>query len=223
MKKFKPVLVLMLLCCLAVLFSGCPGKETTTTSSETSETTLTPTRKPAIYLYPTEKTDVSVALIYNGRLTCTYPAYDGLWQVTAYPDGRLINQKDGREYSYLYWEGLTDVHYDFSRGFVVKGEDTAGFLQEKLALLGLTAKEYNEFIVYWLPQMQGNPYNLITFQQACYTGHAVLQITPEPDSVLRVFMVYKPLAEYMEIPGQILSGIAREGFTVVEWGGSCVE
>ena len=50
-----------------------------------------------------------------------------------------------------------------SAGFVVKGEDTAAFLQEKLAYLGLTPREYNECIVYWLPRLEGNPYNLISF------------------------------------------------------------
>ena len=46
---------------------------------------------------------------------------------------------------------------DFSRGFVVRGSDTAAFLREKLAYMGLTPREYNEFIVYWLPRMQNNP------------------------------------------------------------------
>jgi len=107
--------------------------------------------------------------------------------------------------------------------FVVKGEDTAAFLQEKLAAIGLTPKEYNEFIVYWLPQMQDNTYNLITFQDEEYTDSAVLTIVPEPDSILRVFMVYTPLEQYMEIEPQILPEFHREGFTAVEWGGSCIE
>jgi len=167
---------------------------------------------------------VHVALEYKGRLTCTYPVYaaDG-WHVTACPDGRLINQADSREYSYLYWEGLTDVPYDFSQGFVVAGRDTAMFLQEKLAFLGLTPREYNEFIVFWLPRMQDNPYNLITFQGKAYTDSAELTITPQPDSLLRVFMAYKPLQERIEIEPQALSGFERNGFTVVEWGGTCVK
>lgn len=175
--------------------------------------------KPVIYLYPTEKTDVSVELKLNGRFTCTYPEYGEGWNVTAYPDGKIINKADGREYSYLYWEGVSETEYDFSKGFVVKGKDTAAFLQEKLAYLGLTPKEYNEFIVYWLPLMQNNKYNLITFQGDAYTEHAVLEVTPKPDSVLRVFMAYKPLDAYIEIEEQPLSQFERKGFTVVEWGG----
>ena len=176
-------------------------------------------KKPVIYLYPEQKTDVRVELGYTGELTCTYPAYAGGWDVTAYPDGTLVDKRDGREYSYLYWEGRSDQRYDLSKGFVVKGEDTAAFLREKLAYMGLLPREYNELIVYWLPQMQENPYNLITFQQEAYTGQAPLTITPAPDSMLRVFMAYQPLEQPMEIPEQTLQPFERAGFTVVEWGG----
>jgi hypothetical protein len=196
----------------------------TTTRAPSSTTSLSPTRKPAIYFYPQMALQVHVTLRYDGRLTCTYPSYpeDG-WRVTAYPDGRLFSQADGREYSYLYWEGLTETKYDFRRGFVVAGQDTAAFLQEKLAFMGLTPREYNEFIVFWLPQMQDNSYNLITFQGKAYTDQAILSIEPKPDSVLRVFMAYKPLQESLEIEEQELSRFERTGFTVVEWGGTCIE
>ena len=88
----------------------------------------------------------------------------------------LINQKDGKEYSYLFWEGNSNIEYDMSKGFIVKGEDTAEFLRDKLEYIGLTPREYNEFIVYWLPKMQNNPYNLITFQNEVYTDNAKLEI-----------------------------------------------
>lgn len=156
--------------------------------------------KPVIYLYPTTQTDVSVKLELQGKLTCTYPEYNNGWNVTANPDGTLINKADGREYSYLYWEGKGNSNWDLSKGFVVKGEDTVKFLQEKLEYLGLTARELNEFIVYWLPLMKDNRYNLITFQTAIYENNAKLHITPEPDSILRVFMAYKALDKYVGIP-----------------------
>lgn len=180
-------------------------------------------KKPVIYLYPEETMEVTVRLNYNGELFCTYPEYDEGWTVIAHPDGTLINKKDGKEYSYLFWEGKSDVEYDMSKGFVVKGEDTAGFLQEKLEYIGLTPREYNEFIVYWLPRMQNNPYNLITFQNEVYTDNARLEITPEPDSVLRVFMAYKPLKEAVSIEEQTLEPFKREGFTVIEWGGAVID
>lgn len=176
--------------------------------------------KPVIYLYPEEETEVSVALDFDGQLTCTYPDYRDGWRVLARPDGTLTDLADGLEYSYLFWEGLSDTQYDLSRGFVVAGKDTADFLRDALSTLGLTAREYNEFIVYWLPRMQDNPYNLITFQGGAYTDSAPLAISPAPDSLLRVFMVWKPLDAPVDIPPQELTGFEREGFTVVEWGGT---
>lgn len=175
--------------------------------------------KPVIYLYPEEKTDVSVKLDYNGELTVTYPEYGDGWNVTAMPDGTLYD-KDGNEYSYLFWEGKSNVQYDFSKGFCVKSEDTAEFLRGALSTLGLTPREYNEFIVFWLPFMQDNKYNVISFQYDCYTDNAVLSVTPEPDTVLRVFMAFYESDEYVDIPKQELTTTERKGFTVVEWGGA---
>ena len=177
-------------------------------------------RKPIIYLYPPQSTDVNATLDYKGVLKYTYPAYNGGWNVTAQPDGTLTNHADEREYSYLYWDGVSDTEWDFSKGFVVKGSDTVSFFQEKLAFIGLTPREYNEFIVYWLPHMQDSPWNLITFQEEHYTDSAVLTITPKPDAVLRVFMAYKPLQEPIDISEPTLKAFERKGFTVVEWGGS---
>ncbi|MGM9916147.1 hypothetical protein [Anaerotignum sp.] len=175
-------------------------------------------RKPILYLYPEETTDVSVNV--DCDLTVTYPAYNDGWKVTAQPDGTLMNHADGKEYSYLFWEGEGYGEMDFSEGFVVKGEDTVAFLQEKLSAMGMTPREYNEFIVYWLPSMQDNAYNLISFQWENYDASAKLNITPEPDNMLRVFMAFKALEEPVDIPEQKLPTLQREGFTVVEWGGT---
>ena len=177
--------------------------------------------KPVIYLYPEEETAVHVTLDYDGTLTAAWPAYEGGWDVTARPDGTLT-AADGSEYTYLFWEGVSDTAYDFSVGFCVAGEDTGEFLRDTLAEIGLTPREYNEFIVYWLPQMQDNAYNLIAFQTDRYTESARLAIDPQPDSVLRVFMAWKPLDEPQEIAPQTFAPFAREGFTVVEWGGAAV-
>ena len=175
--------------------------------------------KPVIYLYPEEEMEVSVKLDYNGELMFTYPKYNDGWTVTARPDGTLID-KDGNEYSYLFWDGVCDVEYDLSKGYVIKGEDTATFLRDTLAQMGLTPREYNEFIVYWLPQMEGNTYNLITFQTDAYTDNAVLDVDPTPDSMLRVFMVFKALDKPIEIEEPEIVTFERHGFCVIEWGGS---
>lgn len=211
MKKW--VVVGMMLCCM-VLTGGCTiGNNEENTEEHLSE-------KPVIYLYPQEERSVSVKLDYQGRLTSTYPAYEDGWRVVARPDGTLLDPETGREYYCLFWEGESEAEYDFSSGFVIPGDETAAFLEETLGRLGLTEKEANEFIIYWLPRMEENAYNLISFQKEAYTESAQLVINPAPDSLLRVFMAWKGLEEPVEIEPQKLDGFERTGFTVVEWGGT---
>ncbi len=184
--------------------------------------------KPIIYLYPTQKENIQVRLDFNGNIIADYPDYNVQtkgWNVTAYPNGRIINHSDNQEYSYLFWEGKQKekINWDLSRGFVIRGKDTKEFLQKTLSQIGLIPKEYNEFIVYWYPLMQNNKYNLIHFAEEQYTNTAPLTITPKPDSILRVFMVYKPLDEVIEIEEQKLKSFERKGFSVIEWGGARAE
>ncbi len=178
--------------------------------------------KPVIYLYPEEESEVSVKLTLDGALTCTYPAYNNGWTVVAAPDGTLTD-KDGQTYNYLYWEGETYAEYDFSKGFCIKGEDTAAFLEASLGRLGLNRREANEFIVFWLPVMQENEYNIISFQTETYTNAAKLEVSPAPDTLIRVFMAYTPSDEYVDIEEQELTATERVGFTVIEWGGTEVK
>ena len=178
--------------------------------------------KPVIYLYPEQKIEVSVKLTLDGELTCTYPAYGDGWTVAASPDGTLIDAK-GQIYNYLYWEGKTSAQWDMSEGFCVKGEDTAVFLEDALDKLGLTRQEANEFIVYWLPLMEQNPYNIISFQTDIYADAAQLEVNPVPDTLIRVFMAWQSVDSYVKLPEQKLTAPDRAGFTVVEWGGTEVK
>ena len=175
--------------------------------------------KPVIYLYPEETTDVTVKLDVTGQLTAVYPAYEDGWHVTAAPDGTLTDE-NGRSYYCLYWEAESDTDYDLSQGFCVPGESTAAFLEDALAKLGLTEREANEFIIYWLPRMQANPYNLISFQTDVYEAHAKLAVEPAPDTLIRVFMAWQGVKSPVELSPQTLSAPERHGFTVVEWGGT---
>ena len=177
--------------------------------------------KPVIYLYPEEETDVHVELeLTEADLRTTYPKYDNGWDVTAYPDGTLVNQADGSRHRYLFWDAENcSTRFDFSAGFCVAGSDTERFLKEKLTYMGLTEEEMNEFIVYWLPLMEHHAYNLIAFQGDAYTNSAKLTVTPAPDSECRIFMAYIPLEDAVEIAPQQLETFERTGFSVVEWGG----
>lgn len=177
--------------------------------------------KPIIYLYPEVKTEVEIELDYDGKVTTTYPKYptEG-WKITASPDGTLTSE-DGKEYYALYWEGEPREPLGIEDGFIVSKDQTIPFLEEKLALLGLNAKESNEFIIFWLPILEKNEFNLIHFAGNDYLEQAKLKISPTPETVIRIAMVFKGLDEEIDFPMQDLAPLTRtrSGFTVVEWGG----
>lgn len=185
-------------------------------------------KKPVIYLYPEDETEMYVNVQFDGEFTCTYPQRNDQygWHITATPDGKIYNIDDGRYYDYLFWEGTGEVPAGFEHAACVRGCDTAAFLEEYLEAAGLRSSEIDDFISFWLPLMQDNAYNLISFPQDEYEEMAQLDLSVTPDTVIRVYMVFTALDEEIDIPsGQELvmpSGVARDGFTVVEWGGSQV-
>ena len=181
---------------------------------------------PIIYLYDEQCREVSVNLSIDGKLTHTYPKYGEGWTVKTSPDG-TITDANGREYEYLFWEADLTMDLDTSRGFCVKGSDSAAFLEKALSDLGLYDTEANTFIMYWLPQMEENPYNVICFQTEAYENAAKLDVTPVPDTIVRVNMFFYASDEYVEIEKQDLTSMnpsleEREGFVLVEWGGETV-
>ncbi len=182
----------------------------------------TQTEKPVIYIYPSEQQNINVQLNYAGNLTHTYPKYpENGWNIKAEPNGTLWDE-NGMEYYALYWEGTPHKPLTAKDGFVVAGKETAKFLEEKLAYLGLNRREANEFMMYWLPRMENNAYNLIHFSGDDYEALAKLKITPQPETIIRVMMLTRPLKNKVDVPLQDLKPLnkTRKGFTVVEWGGS---
>lgn len=176
--------------------------------------------KPIIYLYPTTETEVNVKLWTPENLSHTYPKYNSeRWRnVIAEPNWDLEDIETWRRLYALYREWKSDNETNFDEWFVVAWKDIIPFLEEKLAILWLNEREAEEFIVYWLPQMEDNVYNLIRFEtKAEQDENMPLNITPKPDTVIRVMMDWKAIDEPIEIPEQQLETPERSWFTVVEW------
>ena len=178
--------------------------------------------KPIIYLYPTEDTEVSVKLKYSDNITVSYPKYTTGWNVLAKSDGNLIDLSTNRKLYSLYYESTSAEKFKVEEdGFVMKGEDTIAFLEEKLAVLGLNERETEEFIIYWLPKLECNEYNYIRFATIDEINKGMpLDINPNPDTIIRVLMTYKGIKKPIEVKEQKLETPKREGFVAVEWGGT---
>ena len=176
--------------------------------------------KPIIYLYPEQEQITTVRLINEDIITVSYPKYEDEWKVLVKPNGDLVDLKTGRNLYALYWEGNTKINANIKEGFVVKGEEAANFLEEKLAILGLNEREAEEFIVYWLPQLESNEYNFIRFAtQEEINKTMPLEISPIPDTIIRVYMEFKAVNKDYKCIEQVLEKKERNGFTLVEWGG----
>ena len=222
MQKKKELLIVVLLICLVLV--GCSGANRGDTENSNVNR---PTeyeysiKKPIIYVYGYEE---PVTLKFDFKdstaLVSSYPEYNDGWTINAHKDGHFADNT-GKVYRYLFWEGATGHNYLGSEGFCVRGTETADFLEEKLTLLGFSADERNDFISYWLPEMQNNPWNVISFVTEDYEKNVVLNVTPEPTNTLRVMMIWYPWLQKINMTPQELTpcNINREEPTIVEWGG----
>ena len=177
--------------------------------------------KPVIYLYPEEPMDISVQLNFKDtKFTTIYPKFNGknTWNVHAQPNGDIYI-KD-KTYPYLFWEADSYAEQETNEGFIVTDEEAEKFLEEKLTILGLNDNEKTDFITFWLPVLLRNKLSLCSFQSQKFFNNLELNVTPKPDTMIRVFLSIKKLDALTNIKEQKLLSNERKGFTLVEWGGS---
>ena len=175
--------------------------------------------KPILYLYPTETTNVKITFEHPDLLKTTYPKYNKEWNVTVKEDG-TITDNNGRNYYALYWDEKQINKVDFKYGYYITGNNAIKFLEEKLFEIGLTEREANEFIMYWLPKLEDNKKSLVYFEltEEKETINK-LNIEPKPDSLLRLTIHIKKVNKETKIKEQKIKPFIRNGFTAVEWGG----
>ncbi len=189
--------------------------------------------KPVVYLYNHYATkDVLVQVETDMDMTFTYPKMEegNNWNVKVDKDG--IRTKDGRSYPYLFWEAASADQEFYDRvegkisGNIVQTDTVIDFLENKLYGLHLSPKEVADFITYWGPRLQQKPYAVVQFKVDQEVDQiAALKITPQPDWVRRVYMVYTGFNEEPNMPlgdpypiEEVL--MKRQGFYAIEWGGA---
>ena len=200
---------------------NCYKNKTGDSDNNEDQENLKEEKKPVIYLYPEKPMEISVQLNFkNHKFTAIYPKFseNNTWKVHANPNGDIII--NNKTYPYLFWEAESYLCDEMKEGFIVKNDDAEKFLEEKLKLLGLNDKESTDFITFWLPVLLKNKVSLCTFQTKKFFENIALNITPKPDSMIRVFLSIKKLDKPVNIKEQKLEPNERKGFTVVEWGGS---
>src|SRR3989344_6109075 len=179
--------------------------------------------KPVIYLYPESESRLNVQVDPIHGFTKTIPEYlPGGWDVTAYSDGRIVNDSTGKNYDYLYWSGISLGEFESKEGWVIEKNALGSFFDEKLKKLGMNDKEIYDFKEYWLGRLTDMPYYKISFiPKNIIDDLAPMKISPKtPDFLLRVYILVRGLDKHIEITEQQLPKTPmRKGFAVVEWGG----
>lgn len=210
---------------------GFKGGHVTTVEVWLYQQTNNVKRKPVIYLYNDEVLSCTVQINPFGQFTFTYPEYNDGWEVVVKPDVGL--SVEGKVYPYLFWEASSpglfyDVNQGTMEGFFIATDTAVDFLDHQLSLLGLNSTEKTDFITYWGPELQKEPYALIQFSvdEDYQKDIAALKITPHPESSRRVFMLYSGLSEPnpgVELVTPSWSSFERKRFTLVEWGGTEID
>lgn len=176
--------------------------------------------KPVIYLYPEQKTDVTVKLPRSVQVTVSEPAYpQNGWKVAANPSGAL-EYADGKTYGSLYWEGTGITYQAPHTGWILKGSEVSAFLDRVLPQYGLNTQEAKDFKEFWLPQMQKHDIMRVSFLTEDWSKAAPLSVNPRPKTSIRIFMDWQPVSGPVEIQAPIIKTPIRDGFTLVEWGGT---
>ncbi|KIO32125.1 hypothetical protein M407DRAFT_18935 [Tulasnella calospora MUT 4182] len=246
-------------------------------------------RKPVVYLYPPEPTQVSVklSLIPEWRFSVLYPyapvedikQSEGQrlgqrteWNVLARPDGTMTvitGDHAGVDAAYLFWEAqIAEEAMEFpdsppssrpaspainrelafipgksicapSDSVLIRAKDVPTYLDKALQALTLHAEARTSFITFWLPSLLRHQFVALKFiPQASFERAAPLDITPLPDAVTRIFMLFQGVkasevsswqsavsraSESPEVWRQVVGVEDKEAegnlFRVVEWGG----
>ena len=175
--------------------------------------------KPILYLYPKKTTKLTVTFEHPEYLETTYPKYFDKWTVKAHPNGDLYDD-NGAYYYALYWDEKRIHEVDFKEGYYVEKDEAIEFLEKKLSYIGLSRREANEFIMYWLPILEKNEKSLVYFELTEEReSYNKINIDPKPDSLLRLVIHIKKVDNKVDIPKQNLTKFQRKGFVAVEWGG----
>ena len=244
-RKTKTKLIVIV---LAVLVLGGLLWHTFTRQVTLPDEPTTPSGQSYLYLYPEEETIITwrgytvwiedEAALPEGWGNDFY-GRNNYYRV--YPDGRIVSDFWKKEYgrlewkpaaqqiyssrtgSYtLYWDAAypNGWTYDFTEGWCVPGPETEAFLRDLLPQTGLNETETADVIADWLPELEKNAWNLLAFhvdhdEIAVYRANA-MEMIGDP---LRVFFLTQPLDAPVELTPQTFEPFAREGFTVVQWGG----
>jgi len=175
--------------------------------------------KPMIYLHPEKMTEYQVIMDSSIPIVASYPKIDERkWIVRAYPDGRIIETRSGKEYYGLFWEGGNWSAKNNDSGLVVKSEYFPEVLDSLLIIKGLNYREREEFVTFWINRTLNFKWIKIHFIDNEFASNNKISILPMPTGFIRVVAIFTGLNHYKEFPPETIIPKQRNPNDALEWG-----
>ncbi len=174
--------------------------------------------KPNIYLYPEQKTELTIQLSFplGGNLLTSIPAYGNGWNIMVDTSGVINNL-----YKYLFYESKQPNIWQHYEGWIVSGANLKSFFTENMAKYGFNKDEIADFTDYWVPRLTQFGYYIIYPQSTAVVNTVIaLKVSKQPDSILRLFYLIKGYNEdpAITLPEPAIATFPRKGFVLTEWG-----
>lgn len=173
--------------------------------------------KPNIYIYPTEKIDLAVNIIFplGGEVTESIPEYNTAWNVSVAPNG-IINE----EFEYLFYECDVPDLFQKETGWVIAQRQLKSFFENNLNLHRFSESEIRDFTDYWIPKLSDSQYYEIYPQYSSGIEKLILlNFSNRPENIFKLFYYIKGRDNNtIDISLPIIEIGKRENYYVMEWG-----
>jgi hypothetical protein len=177
---------------------------------------------PTIFLYPQAMTAFNILLQSN--TTYSDPKMmDNSWRGMVDVDGKLVVNNINRNSLYYEYDPKKVSFNIAPKGFLVKSEKIASFVQDTLAAKLLLNQAETQTLLQEVKSAligaPNTPYLKITFvNEAEINQKLPLTIEPTPKHLHRIHLLLTPLSRSTPIEEPAILPISREPFTIVEIG-----
>ncbi len=174
--------------------------------------------KPNIYIYNDKDIDVNVRIEPYAFITESIPLYDQDKGWHAMVRNGSINGRN----DYLFYEArIPDAGLQREEGFIIHGDTRREDMEKMLARYGFNLVEKDDFLEYWISKLS-NQRDYVFFPQENDILEDImpLAVAPQPDAIFRIwFLIEEMDGDKAFTVITDTEKIARQGYTVVEWGG----
>jgi hypothetical protein len=212
----KRITTILSLFAITIIFFSCHKKTESITGFNVDTTGGLIVRKPNIYIYPSDKIDLTITLNFpkGGKILESIPDYQNEWNVTVDPSGKINDQ-----YNFLFYEAQIPPLLQKEYGWIISGKNLEQFFTQNLNSLLFSEKEISDFIEYWIPILDWDRSYVIYphFNQEL-SEILDLKLSINPDNLIRVIYSIEKYQGSENIKTPEIPAYRREGFTVLEWG-----